>query len=227
MMTLSNNSGQMGKSHKPDRKRICSRLLVLVGLAAMILTCFCLLPGCGSDNKSQAISGKKEKTAASSTAMKSQAVLPMQNLGEVSKGNVKKEPLSPDTELAPGLTVREVEKREEANRKRAENPNYEVIKGINKKELDNKLAAEQKRQESTNSVNLEILPGITKKDLDARMAAHFKMAGSGNGGLSGITKEELNSRMEVDRIKRELNHEVLPGVFKDKLDKKLREAAKQ
>lgn len=224
MTTLSNNAGQMGQSHKSERKRIGSRLLVLGGFAAIMFICFCLLPGCGSDNKSQATGGKKDKAAAKTMPMKSQAVLPMQNLGEVSQGNIKKEPLSPDTELAPGLTVREVERRNAVTRKMVEDPNYELIRGITKRELDDKLAVEQKRQAAANQ---EIGPGITKQDLDAKMAAHLKRVASGSEGMPGVTKQELNKRVAADGVMREMNREVSPGVSKDKLDAKLREAAKQ
>jgi hypothetical protein len=211
----------------PFRKRTWLRILVLFGFGGMIVTVLCLLSGCGSDSKPEAVSGKKEKTAASPKAMKSQAAVPLNNLGGGSGGTVKREPLSPETELAPGLTVGEVEKRNAATRKRVEDPDYELIPGITKKELDDKIAAEQKRLESGNSASQEILPGITKQNLDAKMAAHLKMTGSSNGGLSGSTKEDLNARLDADRIKRELNHEVLPGVFKDKLDTKLRQSEKQ
>ena len=206
------------------RKRLWLRILVLSGLGGMVVMLLCLLSGCGSDSKPEAMSGKKEKTATSPKAMKSRAAPPLMNLGEISRGTVKKGQLNPDTELAPGLTVREVEKRMEATRKRVEAPDYEVVPGITKQKLDDKIAAEQKRHESDSK---EILPGITRQELDARMAAHLKRAGSSNEGLSGITKEELNARLEAERMKRESPHEVVPGVTKDELDAKLRQAEKQ
>lgn len=223
----SNHTTHGQKDQALFSKRIWLRILVLFGFGGMIVTVLCLLSGCGSDSKPEAVSAKKEKTAASPKAMKSRAVLPLQNRGEASGPNVKREPLRPETELAPGLTVGDLEERMAATRKRVEAPDYEVIPGITKKELDNKIAADQKRHESANSASQENLPGITKQDLDARMAAHLKRTGSSNEGFSGITKQELNARVEADRIKRQLNHEVLPGVFKDKLDANLRQAGKQ
>jgi hypothetical protein len=215
------------KSQDLYKNRPWLTFLELVTLGTVSLAVCALLLGCGSDSKPGAVDAKKEKTAASSKTMKSQAVVPLQNLGAAGGANVKREPLAPETVLAPGLTVRQLEEKMEANRKRVEAPDYVVAPGITKKELDDKITAGQKRQESANPANREILPGITKQDLDARMAAHLNRTASSNEGLSGITKQELNTRVEEDRIKRQLNHEVLPGVFKDKLDANLREAGKQ
>ena len=224
---LSNNSTHGQKGQGLFRKRTWLRILVLLGFGGMIVTVLCLLSGCGSDSKPEAVSGKKEKTAASAQGMKSREALALKNLGEVSGGNVKREPLYPETELAPGLTVADVEERMAATRKRVENQDYQVFPGVTKNELDNKIAVEQKRHESANSASEEILPGITKQELDARMAAHLKRTGASNEGVKGVTKQELNARLEEDRIKRGMNNEVLPGVSKDKLDAKLREAGKQ
>lgn len=223
----SNHSTHGQKGQALSRKRTWLRIWVLFGFGGMIVTVLCLFSGCGSDSKSQAVSVKKEKTAASPNAMKSRPLVPLQNLGEGSGRNVKKEPLRPETEVAPGLTVADVEERMAATRKRGEDPDYQVFPGVTKKELDNKVAAEQKRHESANSASEEILPGITKQELDARMAAHLKRTGSSNEGLKGITKQELNARLEEDRIKRGMNNEVLPGVLKDKLDANLRQTGKQ
>jgi len=204
------------------------RFLVLGNLGTMVLAVCFLLLGCGSDNKPGAVSNKKEKAAASTKAMKSQAALPLMNRSDESRGAVKRAPLPPDKVLAPGLTAGEVEARMEATRKLVEAPDYKVFPGITKQELDEKIAAEQIRQESAKSASQEILPGITKQELEARLEAHAKRtAMSGNEGLKGITKEELNARLEADRIKRGMTNEVLPGVFKGELEGKLRQTGKQ
>ena len=215
------------KSQDLYKNRSWLTLLVLVTLGTMVLAVCSLLIGCGSDSKPQAVSGKKEKTAASTKAMKSQEALPLMNLGDESRGAVKRAPLPPDTVLAPGLTAGEVEERMAANRKVVEAPDYKVFPGITKQELDDKIAAEQKRQETAKSASQEILPGITRQELEARMAAHLKRTASSNEGLTGITKAELNARLEADRIKSGTTNEVLPGVFKGELDAKLRQEGKQ
>jgi hypothetical protein len=61
MLTLSTYSGQVEEGQKPARKRICSRLLVGVGLGVMVLTVLSFFPGCGSDSTS--IGSVKEKNA--------------------------------------------------------------------------------------------------------------------------------------------------------------------
>lgn len=215
------------KSQDLYKNRPWLTFLVLVTLGTMVLAVCFLLPGCGSDGKPGAVSGKKEKTAASPKAMKSGEAFPLMNLGDESRGAVKRAPLPPDTVLAPGLTAGEVEERMAANRKQVEAPDYKVFPGITKQELDDKIAAEQKRQEAAKSPSQEILPGITRQELDARMAAHLKKTASSNEGLTGITKAELDARLEADRIKRGMTNEVLPGVFKGELDAKLRQEGKQ
>jgi hypothetical protein len=215
------------KSQDLYKNRPWLRFLMLVTLGTMVLAVCSLLLGCGSDSKPGAVSGKKEKTAASAKAMKPQEALPLMNLGDASRGAVKREPLPPDTVLAPGLTAGEVEERMAANRKVVEAPEYKVFSGITKKELDDKIAAEQKRQEAAKTASQEILPGITRQELDARMGTHLKRTASSNEGLKGITKAELNARLEADRVKRGTSNEIAPGVFKGELDGKLRQTGKQ
>jgi hypothetical protein len=206
-------------------KRTWLRMLVLFGFGGMIVTILFLLSGCGSERKTEAVSSKKEKSAASPKDMKSREALPRMNLGDGSWETVKKEPLKSETELAPGLTAAELEERLTAFRKRVDATNYEVFPGITKQELDDKMAAEQRRRESANQ---EIFPGITKQELDARMADHVKKRGSSNAGLPGITKEELNDRLAAERKRRgSTNYEVVPGITKAELDAKLNQSGKK
>ena len=80
--TGSGNHGTHGQKDQAFlRERTWLRSLVLFGFGGMIVTGLCLLSGCGSDSKPGAVDAKKEKTAASSKPMKSQAVVPLQNLG--------------------------------------------------------------------------------------------------------------------------------------------------
>ena len=94
MVTLSNHAGQREEGQKTARKRICSRLLVLVGLGAMVLTVLSFLPGCGSDSTpGGSVKGKTAKPAARAEGVKPQtpAALMLDQAGTV-PGKVKKQP---------------------------------------------------------------------------------------------------------------------------------------
>ena len=204
MLTLARNRAvHRAEGREQFRNRTWLRILVRFGLGGMIVTVLCLLSGCGSDSKPQAVSGKKEKTAAGPKAMNPRAGLPIMNLDEVAgRGTVRREPVvDRKAEILPGagVTIEEVEERVAAARKRTESPTYEILPGITKQELDAKIAANQNEQKRRESANDEIFPGITRAELKDKIAADRKKEESGHEVFPGITMDELDAKTRAGK----------------------------
>jgi hypothetical protein len=161
------------------RKRSRLRTMVFIGFGGVIVAVLGLLSGCGSDSQPDAVSTNKEKTTAGAELMKTPVALSLQNQGVVVQRTIKREPLSPDTELVPGLTVRQVEERGAAALKRIQSPDYEILPGMTRQQLDDKIAlARQNAQKELESPNREVLPGMTKQQLEARVEAERRKSES-------------------------------------------------
>jgi hypothetical protein len=212
------------KSQDLYKNRPWLTFLVLVTLGTMVLAVCSLLLGCGSDRKPDMLSTKKEKTTAGAKVMKTPVALSLRNQGVVGQRTLKREPLSPDTELVPGLTVRQVEERGAAALKRIQSPDYEILPGMTRQQLDDKIAlATQNAQKELESPNREVLPGMTKQQLDdkiasARQNAQKELESPNREVLPGMTKQQLEAKVEAARRKGEAqSHEILPGITKDEL----------
>ena len=122
--------------HEMSRKHICLRIPVLIGLGAMGLLVFGLLPGCGSDSTPAGV----VKTGPGEKAL-------------VKKALVKKQPDSKHIEVFPGVTLEEVEATMAASRT---NPPREVFPGVTLEEVEAKMAASRTNQPK------EVFPGLTQ-----------------------------------------------------------------
>jgi hypothetical protein len=170
MLTASNHSGQLEAGRRLSHKHICLRILVLVGLGAMVLAVLGILPGCGSDSTpAGGVKGKKAPTATKSGAMKPQAVAPLlsdrEETGPGKKALVKKPPDSKDIEVFPGVTLAEVEAKIAASQP---NPTQEVFPGLTLAEFKAKIAASQPNPPQ------EVFPGLTQEELDAKVRAAWQ-----------------------------------------------------
>ena len=173
MVTLSNHTGQVEAGQKPAGRRIGSKLLVLVGLGAMVLTVLSFLPGCGSDSTpGGSVKGKSAKPAARAEAVKplSPGALLIDQEGTV-PGKVKKQPDSKQIEMFPGVTPEVLEARLAESRKKYLSMRHEVFPGITQEELDARVAASRQKYLS---MRHEVFPGITQEELDARVAASLQ-----------------------------------------------------
>ncbi len=196
MMTLSNNSGQMEKGQKSVRKRICSRLLVLVGVGMMVVAVCSLLLGCGSDSTpGGSVKGKNDKTASIPTAKKSQvpALLVTGEKGTSKageKGDIKRQPEQKSAPIQ-GITREEMDARNAAAVKMARSPGFE-IKGLTREEMDARNAAAAKLAQSP---GLEIMPGVTVEQMKKKNAAAVKMAQSPDiQAMRGLSLEEMKKK---------------------------------
>ncbi|MBU4448186.1 MAG: hypothetical protein KKD99_06340 [Proteobacteria bacterium] len=173
MMTLSNNTGQMEKGQKSARKRICSQLLVFVGLGTMVLAVCSLLLGCGSDSTpGGSEKGKNAKTSSIPAAKQSQApaMLLMGGKGASGAGemaDIKKQP-EPKSVVMPDITLEEMEARNAAAVKMARSPGFEIAPGVTREEMEARNAAAAKMARSP---GIEIMPGVTLEEMKKRNAA--------------------------------------------------------
>lgn len=194
MMTLSNNSDHREKSQKSARKRICSQLLVFVGLAAMSATCLCFLPGCGADSKPTNV--KNEKAVATNPKKaNSQSVMPLLN----GQKSLLKAPVvslnSEGKQVFMGVTREEMEAKVAADRKKVEStPGLVVFPGVNREELEAKVAADREKVESMRGI--EVFPGVTREQLQAKVAADSsKLYPRGTEVFPGVTLEKMSSKV--------------------------------
>lgn len=193
MITLSNNSDHTEKGQKSAIKHICSQLLVLVGLGAMMVTCFCLLPGCGSDSKPTNV--KNEKAVATSPKKpNSQAVMPL--LGQ--KVLLKEPKVSLNSEGKPvflGVTREEMEAKVAADRKKFESTSgLEFFPGVTREEMEAKVAADREKFKS--KTGLEVFPGVTLEQLEAKVSADYsKPFPKSTEVFPGVTMEGMKSKI--------------------------------
>jgi hypothetical protein len=216
MFTLFNHFVQVTEGRRLARKRVCIKILVLIGLGIMVLMVIALLSGCGSDSTpGGSVKEKNAKAAAGSKATKMPAVISLltdkEGTDPGKMGNVKKQPDAQRLEAFPGMTVEELEARDAADRKKFEDPNNEIFPGITRKELEARVAADRKKFEDPNH---EIFPGITRKELEARDAADRKKFEDPNHEIfPGITMAELNARRAAEpKPDRRLMMETFPGL---------------
>ena len=160
MLSISINRPTHGAEGQAfSRKLIWLRLLVLVGLGAMVLAIFCILPGCGSDsNPGGAVKGKDEKTAKSSVK-----VIPRREILLYKESKVKEYPTgsgSPRIEVLPGVTQGELDARGAVDRKKFDSPRIKVLPGVTQGELDARQAAERNPDPR---LMLQTFPGVTQK----------------------------------------------------------------
>jgi hypothetical protein len=213
MLILSNYSGQV-KEEKPARRRIGSKLLVGVGLGAMVLTVLGFLPGCGSDSTpGGSVKGKNAKPAARAETAKplSPGAMVVDSQGTV-PGNVKKRPDARQMEVLPGITQEELDtKLAEARKRHLAQRNPEVFPGITQEELDAKLAEAQKRHLAVH--NPEVFPGITQEALEAKLAESRQrhLALRGQDVFPGITQEALDAKLAESRQRHDPRQMTLPG----------------
>jgi len=184
MLTLLKYSGQAEEGRKPTRKRIGARLLVGVGLGAMVLTVLGLFPGCGSDSTpGAAVKGKSDKPAASAKAVKPQgSVALLVDQGGAVSGKVKQQPNPQLMEVFPGVTREVLEAKLAESRKKHRSMRQEVFPGITQEDLDARISASRQKHRS---MRQEVFPGVTQEDLDARIAANRQKHSPGQMILPG------------------------------------------
>jgi hypothetical protein len=194
-MTLSNNFGQREKGQKSAIKRICSRLLVLVGVGTMVLAVCALLFGCGSDSTpGGSVKGKNNKTASTPTGKKSQAPA-MLMTGEkgASKtgvtGNIKKQPERKSVPMQ-GMALEEMEAKNAAAINMARSPGFKIGR-LTREEMEAKNKAAAKMAQSP---GLEIMPGVTLEEMKKKNAAAINMVRSPGFKMGGVTREEMEAR---------------------------------
>jgi hypothetical protein len=201
MVTVSNHAGQVAEGQKPGRKRICSRLLVVVGLGAMVLTVLGFLPGCGSDSTpGGAVKGKSAKPAARAEGVKAQtpAALVLDQAG-MAPEKVQKQPGSQRVEVFPGLTREVLEAKMAESRKNQLAMRQEVFPGITKEELDAKIAADRQKHIS---MRQEVFPGITKEELESRIATNRQKHDPRQMTLPGAgTQKEVDYNAARQQVK--------------------------
>jgi hypothetical protein len=175
------------------RRNVRLLMILFVSLGMVIF----LLPGCGSDSKS--VTG--EQAAASPKAKKEQPAIPLamdNGKGAPAAGKILKEPdyllsskefLSPDAQIIPGVTRKEIEAKLAAIREEPP-PDFEVIPGISRKQVEAQLEARREKP----LPDFEVMPGITRKELEARLAAQRAMPTGAMEVIPGVTLDELNAR---------------------------------
>jgi hypothetical protein len=197
MMRLSNKIGEMGTAQRSARKRICSQLLVLLGLGTMVLAVCSLLLGCGSDSTpGGSVKGKNAKTSSTPDAKKSPA--PAMVLMEGKKGpeagkmgDIQKQP-DQNSVLVNGLTLQEMEARNEAAVKMLRSPGMEAMPGVTREEMDRRNAEAEKMSRSQ---NVEVMPGVNLEEMKRRNAAAVEMLRSQNVEvMPGVTLEEMKRK---------------------------------
>ena len=194
MMTLINNSGHREQDQKPARKRICSKLLVLVGLGTMVLAVCSLLSGCSSDSTpGGSVKGKDVKTSSTTAATKSQTPT-MLLMGEKGasgagqKADIKKQP-DRNSGGMQGITREEMEARNAAATKMARSPDFEVRPGVTREEMEKRNAAAVKMAQSP---DFEVMPGVTREEMKKKNEAAVTMGRSPEvQAMRGITPEEM------------------------------------
>jgi hypothetical protein len=181
------------------------RLLVPVGLGAMMLAVFCLLPGCGSESPP-----KKEKAAKSSGGKKMDTVLPMLvDKPEAGTGQAKG---LQTFDKVPGMPTEEEFKAKAAKARsdwERRSPKMEILPGITQEQIDAKLAESRKR-----NPKLEVLPGLTQEQAEAKLAEARKRAPSKVEIAPGVTEEHLKQKADQARQRQEVEglrpEQVLP-----------------
>jgi hypothetical protein len=178
MMIFSNNTAQMGKGQRFARKHICSKLLLFVGLGAMVLMVMGLLPGCGSDSTpGGSVKGKNAKQDVSAESVKLAA--PMEVLidqkGTVA-GKVKKQPDVKRIEVVPQMSMEELGAKIAANAAMHDPKRMEPYPGggITHEEMKAKIAANAAMHDPK---RMDPYPGggITHEEMKAKIAANAAM----------------------------------------------------
>ena len=213
MLPWFNYSVQVKEGQKSARKRVGSRLLVGVGLGAMVFAVLGFLPGCGSDSTPGSVKGKNSNPAAGAETAKplSPGAMLVDQQGTV-PGKVKKRPDSKQIEVLPGITQEALEAKLAESRKRhLSQRNQEVFPGITQEELNAKLAASRERHLSQRGQ--EIFPGITKEALDARLAQSRQrhLALRDQEVFPGVTQQALEAKLAESRQRHDPRNMTLPG----------------
>ena len=207
---------------KMSRKLTRLRIMVLIGLGAMVLLVFGLLPGCGSDSKPAGAVARKNEKAAKKSSMpvpvmfvKEGIVIELDKKAGDNSGSVSRRIVV----AAPGVTPEQLQANLEETRKLLQSPGYEVMPGFTKEMAQSKLEEAWKLRDSASS---EVMPAVSKETVEAKLAESRKVTeSSGYEVLPGLTQEKLEARLEESRKLRESSdYEVLPGVTKAMLEAK-------
>jgi hypothetical protein len=179
-----------------SRKRMSLRVLFFVGIGAMILTVFCLLPGCGSDSKpGSSVAGKEEKSSKSTKPGKSQGVMPLVLEEKTKSGNLGQAP-------------------------KASSQRIEVLPGMTQAELEAKAAESLVEMKKAAKTRGPIVGGMTQEQLEAKYAESQKMLHSKGGGeiFPGITQKELEEMASKGHVRQSTSVEILPGATQKQVD---------
>jgi hypothetical protein len=190
------------------RKSAWFRQSVIIGLGAMILSMFCLLPGCGSDSAPKSVaSAKKGKPAKSGEAVK--AITPLLFDKEVVG---TEPPLQPGAKHPLSLTPEEVAalRREAAARVQKLDPKREIISGLTLEQLNTKLEAERAKKPNP---NLAAFPGLTQGQLEAKREEAAKRGLTRGEVLPGLTAEQAQAGAEQARQRQEARGSTPAQVF--------------
>jgi hypothetical protein len=198
---------------------------VLAGVGMMIF----LLSGCGSDSTpKQAASGKKEKTAkTSSTLPKVTPLTSAPSLKQFDRGRgtvtaedieakrvaAEKEwqKLGPKDTVLPGYTKEQLEADLQAHQAKMRDPNHEIVPGLTVKQCEAQREAQRAKMRDPNH---EILPGLSVKQLEAqREAQRAKMRDPNHEIFPGLSVKQLETQREAQRAKMlDPNREIFPGL---------------
>jgi len=147
------------------------KILVIVGLGALMLMISSLLLGCGSDsNSGKSVQAKKEKTTAGSKNMGQQPVITMltDKEGILPREMRRGKPETPQRiEVAPGITREELQAKIAEDLARHDRRTMEVLPGVTREELQAKIAEELARHDRR---TMEELPGVTREEIQAKIS---------------------------------------------------------
>jgi hypothetical protein len=169
------------------------RHLVIIGLGAMVLSMFCLLPGCGSDSTPKgAASAKKEKAGKSvqDKDMKSITSLLSPNEGASQLQHVDNIPGMPSPE--------EIEAKKKAGAEwwDKQDAKYEMLPGLTKEQLEAKLEAARAKKPDP---NVQLLPGLTQRQVDANLMAARQRPPLSGELVPGLSEEQAKAKLDQAR----------------------------
>ena len=203
MMILS-NIGQMEKGPKSDRKHICSKLLVLVGLGVMVLAICSLLLGCGSDSTpGEALKGKTAKKV----GLEGKKSANDKRMGPGASTIAKAPPSSRQFEPAPpGLTLEALQAKiaeQKAAFDRMDPNLIQVSPGMTLKQLQAKTAEQKAAFDRMDPSLIQVSPGMTLKQLQAKIANQQENYNEGLVEVSpGVTVQQVKNKALVEQAHR-------------------------
>ncbi len=167
------------------RKSAGFRPLVIMGLGAMILAVFCLLPGCGSDSTTKGTaSAKKERSAKSPGDTGTRMIT---SLLSDKEGNAPQVPTLDN--LPDNISREELESKIKAAEQAMLDPKRELVTGLTLEQMNTQIEA---AKQATLDPKREVVPGLTMGQINAKiMEAQKRPANI----ASGFTQEQIKAKV--------------------------------